>query len=186
MKKRRNQKGFTLVETLVCILIIALLSAVTLTGIRTAWSVHEDALFESESEILANTINSALGDILHYSSYDSSSTGTSSVVLFTNQNYGILRGNIGVDRTTGRFFVKVTDTTNATKRVLINEKAYTNIKVKDFTMYFNNYNGLDNVDYTYNGSYTLVGPSGQEKKIDFVFRPVNGTTRSDENGTNQS
>ena len=172
MKKRRSKKGFTFVETLVCVLIIALLSAVTLTGIRAAWSAHENALFESESEILANTINTALGDVLHYSVYESTSKGTDGIVNISNQNYGILHGSIllGDD---GHFYIKVAQPKNATRLVLISDGAYTNIKVKDFTMYFNNYNGTADVDWAYHGSYTLVGSGGQTKKVDFVIRPIN-------------
>lgn len=175
MKKRRDRNGFTLVETLVCVLIIALLSAVTLTGIRTAWSTHENALFESESEILASTLNTAIGDILHYSNYEQvDGQGTEQIVYITNQNYGILRGTLM--QKNGKLYVKVGRNASASEVALVNDGAYTNITVSDFSMEYRNWEGGDNA---FHGSYTLNGRGGQTKQITFAFRPVNPDSEND-------
>lgn len=174
--KNRKKKGFTFVETLVALLIVSLLSAVVLTGIRSAWSVHDDALFASESEILASTINTALGDVLHYSSYDlNGSVATSDIVRISNQNYGILRGSIEADDGNGKIYIKVSDDENSSRLVLISDGAYTNIKVKDFKLlYMSHGQEPDIPEGTFYGSYTLEGADGQTKKITYAFQPING------------
>ena len=175
--KNRKKKGFTFVETLVALLIVSLLSAVVLTGIRSAWSIHDDALFASESEILASTINTALGDVLHYSSYEQSgSQGTSEIVRISNQNYGILRGDIEADD--GKIYIKVSDDKNSSKLVLISDGAYTNIKVTDFSLkYMSHDQSTDYPEGTFYGSYTLEGTDGQTKKITYAFQPINGKVK---------
>ena len=171
--KNRKKKGFTFVETLVALLIVSLLSAVVLTGIRSAWSVHDDALFASESEILASTINTALGDVLHYSSYDlNGSQGTSEIVRISNQNYGILRGDIEADD--GKIYIKVSDDENSSRLVLISDGAYTNIRVTDFSLkYMSHSQSADYPEGTFYGSYTLEGAGGQTKEITYAFQPIN-------------
>ena len=92
--KRRKKKGFTLVETVVVTLIVAMLSALLVTGIDTAIRIRSNELFASESELLASTLNTALGDVLHYSSYDGDEAG---VPTFTNPGYGIFSGYLLVE-----------------------------------------------------------------------------------------
>lgn len=171
--KNRKKKGFTFVETLVALLIVSLLSAVVLTGIRSAWSVHDDALFASESEILASTINTALGDVLHYSSYDlNGSVATSDTVRISNQNYGILRGSIEADD--GKIYIKVSDDENSSRLVLISDGAYTNIRVENFKLLYMSHDYGNVPNNTFYGSYTLKGADGQTKEITYTFQPING------------
>ena len=177
--KKRIKKGFTFTETLVALLIVALLSAVVLTGIRSAWSVHDDALFSSESEILASTINTALGDVLHYSSYErNGSTATGSIVKISNQNYGILRGSLEVDD--GKLYIKVSDDEQSSKLVLISDGAYTNISVTSFRLSYMAYDGGSVPKGTFYGSYTLTGAGGQTKEIQYAFQPINTEVRDGE------
>ncbi len=164
--KNRKKRGFTFVETLVALLIVTLLSMAVMTGIRIAWNAHEKALFSSESEILADTINTSLGDLLHYASYDGADTdGT---VQFSSQEYGVLNGSIWIDK--GRLYVKTSSDEKASQLRLINEGAYTSIDIDAFQMTY------DSEKNQFTGSYTLKGGKTQTKEITFTFASINQPT----------
>lgn len=161
--KQRKTKGFTLIETLASMLIIAMLSICLTAGTTAALHARSNQLFASESEILADTLNTALGDILHYASY-SGKNGKN--INITNQNYGIFTGRIVVKD--GRFYVQdrpVTDA-NCTLLSLTGSGAYSGMTIRDFKMEY-----ADNV---FSGSYTIAGSrTAQEKEVTFAFRALN-------------
>ena len=161
--KNCRMKGFTFVETMVSLLIVTLLSVTVMTGIRIAWSVHENALFSSESEILADTINTSLGDLLHYASYDQ--TDPDSTVQFSSQEYGVLKGSIYIDK--GRLYVKTSSEEKASQLRLVNEGAYTSIDVETFRLSY------DSENNQFIGSYILKGSKAQTKEITFTFESIN-------------
>ncbi len=161
--KNRRKKGFTFVETLVALMIVSMLSLVVMTGIRTAWNAHDNALFASESEILADTINTSLGDLFHYASYDKTEDGT---VRFSSQEYGVLRGTMVVDDK-GRLYVMTTESETGSKLQLVNDGAYTNITIEEFKLDY------DSTNAVFTGSYTLMGSRDQSKEFTFTFAPVN-------------
>ena len=66
MKRQRNRRGFTLAETLAALVVVVLLAMSVQIGTMTALRARTVSRFQSESEILAATLNSALGDMLHY------------------------------------------------------------------------------------------------------------------------
>ena len=66
MKRQRNRRGFTLAETLAALVVVVLLAMSVQIGTMTALRARTASRFQSESEILAATLNSALGDMLHY------------------------------------------------------------------------------------------------------------------------
>ncbi len=164
--KNRRKKGFTFVETLVSLLIVTLLSLTVMTGIRVAWNAHESALFSSESEILADTINTSLGDLLHYASYDQ--TDTDGMVQFSSQEYGVLKGNIYVDE--GRLYVKTSSEEKASQLRLVNEGAYTNIDIDVFQLSY------DREKNQFSGSYILKDSKAQTKEVSFTFESINRPT----------
>lgn len=162
--KLRKKKGFTLVETVVVTLIVAMLSALLVTGIGTAIRIRSNELFASESELLASTLNTALGDVLHYSSYDGDEAG---VPTFTNPGYGIFSGYLLVED--GRILIsdRPASDSGAALLTLTGGGAYTDLSVTSFTMSYEN--GI------YTGSYDIQGSSpNQQKTITFAFRPING------------
>ena len=162
--KLRKKKGFTLVETVVVTLIVAMLSALLVTGIGTAIRIRSNELFASESELLASTLNTALGDVLHYSSYDGDEAG---VPTFTNPGYGIFSGYLLVED--GRILIsdRPASDSGAVLLTLTGGGAYTDLSVTSFTMSYEN--------EIYTGSYDIQGSSpNQQKTITFAFRPING------------
>ena len=62
---RRASRGFTMVEMLAALLIVALLSGVVATGVGVAFNVQKQATFASQSAVLSDTINSALSEAYH-------------------------------------------------------------------------------------------------------------------------
>lgn len=64
--KLRNKSGLTLMEMLVSILILTMLVVGMGTGMNTALEVYKKSNFESKSATLADTVNTAMSDVLHY------------------------------------------------------------------------------------------------------------------------
>lgn len=165
--KKRWKAGFTAVEMLVVVLIVSLLTAGIITVSGAAVNVRSNELFASESEELAMTLNTALGDMLHYA------TGVKNderkqVVGLTNLNYGIKNGSFLLQN--GQLYLNTTTATAENNRTLplVSAGTYTNMKLESFTITY------DKTQNLFEGSYEIKGPrDNQKKKIDFVFRPMN-------------
>ncbi len=67
MVKNRKNAGFSLIEMLVCILILVFLIMGIGVGMDAGSQIYRDATFESDSATLAGILNTNLGDILRYS-----------------------------------------------------------------------------------------------------------------------
>lgn len=63
----RKKSGFTMVEMLASLLILALMAAGMSGGMSAALNVYQDSVFESDSTSMAATVNTALEDLLRYS-----------------------------------------------------------------------------------------------------------------------
>jgi prepilin-type N-terminal cleavage/methylation domain-containing protein len=167
--KPRTTRGFTLIETLVALLIVTLLTLSIVAGTSAAVSIHGESLFASESQILSSTLNTALGDVLHYAAY-APEASDGDTTAFSNPGYGILNGHFVEED--GRLYINPSQTSDggaATRLTLVSTGAYTNLKVENFFMDYDEELGL------FVGRYAITGRDGaQLKTISFVFRPVNG------------
>jgi len=67
MKKLKNNAGFTLVEMLAVVLILVILTMGMGKTMDAGVRIYRDATFESDSATLSGILNTALGDILRYS-----------------------------------------------------------------------------------------------------------------------
>ena len=67
-KKLKSNRGFTLVEMLVALAIVVMLSLMMSYGVSVGAAVQRESTFVAESDVLASTINTALGDVLRYAS----------------------------------------------------------------------------------------------------------------------
>ena len=67
-KKLKSNRGFTLVEMLVALAIVVMLSLMMSVGASVGAQVQRESTFVAESDVLASTINTALGDVLRYAS----------------------------------------------------------------------------------------------------------------------
>ena len=173
MKRQRNRRGFTLAETLAALVIVVLLAMSVQMGTMTALRTRTASRFQSESEILAATLNSALGDMLHYATC-AKYIATSGLVYINNPGYGIVNGQI-LDRG-GRLYVNATanisvDSEDATLLTLTGAGAYTDLTVSGFKMLYDKDNCL------FYGSYEINGPEQAKKTIDFAYRSLNEEPR---------
>ena len=173
MKRQRNRRGFTLAETLAALVIVVLLAMSVQMGTMTALRTRTASRFQSESEILAATLNSALGDMLHDATC-AKYIATSGLVYINNPGYGIVNGQI-LDRG-GRLYVNATanisvDSEDATLLTLTGAGAYTDLTVSGFKMLYDKDNCL------FYGSYEINGPEQAKKTIDFAFRSLNEEPR---------
>lgn len=108
-KKLKSNKGFTLVEMLVALAIVVMMSLMMSVGASVGARVQREATFVAESDILASTLNTAVGDMLRYSTIyttddvDASNNNalfqtmedtTKKYCLFDNDGYGISGGKL--------------------------------------------------------------------------------------------
>ena len=173
MKRQRNRRGFTLTETLAALVIVVLLAMSVQMGTMTALRTRTASRFQSESEILAATLNSALGDMLHYATC-AKYIATSGLVYINNPGYGIVNGQILAKD--GRLYVNATtglsaSDPNAALLTLTGAGAYTDLTVSGFQMLYDKDNCL------FYGSYEINGPEQAKKTIDFAFRSLNEEPR---------
>ncbi|MEG2176816.1 MAG: type II secretion system protein [Oscillibacter sp.] len=159
--KTRRSRGFTLTETLAAVLILTLLTGVIAVGISAAVRAKTQLLFTSESDLLAATLNTALGDVLHYATEPVTEDKT---VSFTNANYGVLHGQLLCDAESGKLYLQPS-AAPGDRFTLVSDGAYTNLKVSDFQLAY--------ADGLFTGSYTITGGDEQAKTIPFYFRPLN-------------
>ena len=113
MKKLKNAKGFTLVETLTCMLMLVILGGICSTGMEFAMKCYQETVFESNSQTLASSLEVYMSDILRYAT-DVKTTGSADadgykvVTGFTNPVYQMYEGMIAVsteDETSGKMVI---------------------------------------------------------------------------------
>lgn len=104
MKKLKNNSGLTLVETLVALFILVMMIVGMDTVMDSSMRVYDEATFEADSSIMANIVNTALGDVLRYAEdvdtadgqafVDASGTNIPNNVqfVFTSYDYGMMSG----------------------------------------------------------------------------------------------
>ena len=173
MKKLKNQKGFSLVEMLVCVVIVLLLAGICTTGSNLALDSYNKSLFESNSQMLQSTLDMYLGDILRHSTLEVETTpllnGNKEVKSVTNTSYGMYEGWIdslcdGTEK--GQIYIhKKGDDITGVK--LLSEKVYSNtLKISGFTL---EYNETENyIKGGYKIESTVI--SGLEKECSFAYR----------------
>lgn len=110
-KKLKSNRGFTLVEMLVALAIVVMLSLMMSVGASVGAKVQRESTFVAESDVLSSTINTALGDVLRYSTvtqagatpegadptYEQESilkNEAGDKLLITNDGYGVNKGAI--------------------------------------------------------------------------------------------
>ncbi len=131
MKKTRANAGFTLMEVLVTLVIMVLLAVGIGIGMNSGTVAYQKSIFDSNSAMLADTLNTSLGDLLRYSQ-DVRPDGTGGFV-FTNREYGVRDGYF-CDTDGG--IVKIYDSYSKTEMALVNSGAYPDLKITDFSVEF--------------------------------------------------
>jgi len=172
--KKRKKGGFSLVELLAALLIMALLAVLVSTSVNAAVVSYRKNVFVSESEVLASTVNTAMSDILCYAKYVTENNNHE--VVFINANYQIVVG--------GHFFLNngyicylpyEGDPTD--KTMLVSSGAYTSLYIKDLSVEFQK-DSADEKSYSgiFNVSYTICSKilPGAEKKVSCSYRSLVG------------
>jgi Tfp pilus assembly protein PilV len=166
IKKCLNIGGFSLFESMVALLIISILTIGITTAVNAAASIYKKSLFVSEGEVLAATIDTALSDVLRFSSSVSEEDGK---IQITNENYSVVKGHFVLKK--GWLYLNLTDekadgADDAPLVALINGGTYTSMKIDSFTL---NYK-----DGVFSGSYVIQSKddSNLRKKYTFIFRTL--------------
>ena len=172
MKKLKNQKGFTLLEMLACIVTLLLLVGICTVGTDVAMNSYNRSMFESTSQMLESTLNMYLGDIVRHSSLELDTTVAGDekpIEKITNPSLGIYNGRFELSGD-GRIYIYKTDA-DPVSVMLLSEKVYTKaLKIKDFELKYNE------VEKYVTGSFTIESTvvADLKKTCDFKYRMVTG------------
>lgn len=130
--KARAKAGFSLIEMLVTLLIMVLLVIGIGVGMNSGASAYKTSIFEANSSMLADIVNTNLGDMLRYSQ-DIRVDGTKGV-MFTNLDYGIKDGyfyQVGAGR---KGVLRIYDSERGSTVELVNSGSYPELEISDFVI----------------------------------------------------
>lgn len=166
MKKLKCKKGFTLVELLACIVTLLLIAGIVSTGSNIAMRSFNQSTYESNSQMLEDTLDMYLKDILrHARLIETDEEGK--VVEFTNATYQIYEGMIVLDEETS--YLKYVTTEGGREVMLIAENMYAGtLYLSDFEL---------NYDYEkkyFKGSYNIKSTMLEdvERHCEFTCRTI--------------
>lgn len=127
--KLNHRRGFTLIELVCAMLVMALLGMVVSIGISTAVRVQREATFIAHSDVLTATLNTSMSDVLRYSVVNTQKTEelNDGRIYFSNQEYMISDGYIFVDEN-GQVAVCMND--EGKVRYFISKGTYTGLEVQ--------------------------------------------------------
>ena len=154
----RRSRGFTLVETLAAVAILVILIATMSLGLASASDTYRISLFDAESATLADTVDTALGDVLRYAAWEREDR-------FTNPDYGVSGGRLFLKE--GKLCINPSpldeDAEGLRITPLISDGAYSNLELSGFTLSYE--------DGVFRGSYTIAS-EGISREIEFCFRTL--------------
>lgn len=142
MKKLKNAKGFTLVETLTCMLMLVILGGICSTGMEFAMKCYQETVFESNSQTLASSLETYINDILRYAT-DVQTGADGKVTGFTNPAYQMYEGMIAVStagETEGKMVIYTRPEGESARKqfLIVGEGMYAeNMYIADFTLKYN-------------------------------------------------
>lgn len=172
MEKLRSRAGFTLIETMITLLILVILVMGMDSGMQTAVRVYKEATFFADSHSLASMLDTSLGDVLRYSEkifpaedLENQMGGEISCV-FTNAEYGMKNAYIDWNLNR-RPCLWLRNTENSTSVDLLNGGAFPDMTVTEFTYRFDGtkyvvnftISSLDNTQhYAVEREYLVLNP----------------------------
>ena len=153
MRKRMNNKGFTLIEMLVCVATLMIIGLICTTGVDMALNSLRVVNFESNSQMLESTIDIYISDILrHATEVENTAEG----VRFTNDAYYIKKGILKVDTSVTKKgdagYLICESSYGPTPQVMIaNKGTYAdNLYIRGFNLRYDESSGI------FTGSYQIV------------------------------
>lgn len=167
-KKIKNNKGFTLVEMLVCVLTLLLVAAICTTGTGISIKGYQQSRFESDSQMLQSTIDLSLSDLFRYATTINEVDG---IIVFSNVHYEMNNGTIQIenigDNGEGRFSVKKNTVSSSVP--MIGDSVYAeNLYVSDFVLTY------DSSTRVFSGSYKIKSTimNDAERTCQFTYRSI--------------
>ncbi|MBQ2901237.1 MAG: type II secretion system protein [Agathobacter sp.] len=175
MKKLKSRNGFTLIEMLACVVVLLLIGGICSAGMSLATRSYNESIYESDSQMLEDTLNLYLCDILRHATSvqteGDEAVAEKNVISFTNVAYQIYDGHIEVSERTegsgGTFLVY--ESSNGQGAMIVGENVYAGtLYISDFVLKYNpekNY---------FTGYYTIQSEvvEGLEKKCEFTCRTI--------------
>lgn len=164
----RRNGGFTLVEMLSALIVLTLLTGMVVMGVNLGMKTYREATFESESEILAGTINSALSDPFRNMTYTQDDQGVRTYsIVYRDDAAGSTVISPSLHAEGGQVYIQGTNT-SGNGIALLNGKAYSDCKVTDIQ--------LDSCDSAMvKGTFTIqstLDANLVKENIDFSFVPI--------------
>ena len=169
MNKLKQNKGFTLIEMLACVIVVLLLTSVCGLAMNLALQSYKSNVFESDSQMLESTINTYIADVLRHTS---SVSVEDDVVKITNNAYMVHRGHIGtleVAEGDGARLVLYKDEETGSYSLLVGDASYSDgLYIADFTLTY------DEVTGVFTGSYTIksTAVASANKVCNFAYRRI--------------
>ena len=156
---KKSQKGFSMMEMLVCTLILLLVGGICATGMGITVKGFQDSKFETESQMLESSLNLLFSDIFRYATDVEG-------ISFTNADYDMKDGTIVVN-SAGHF--QIQGGTGGTTKMLVDEGVYgADLRISNFKL---NYNGATGI---FSGTYDIKSNARSElsRACDFSFRRI--------------
>ena len=168
MKKlKKNQKGFSMVEMLVCVVTLLLIGGICSTGMGISIKSFQESRFESDSQALESTLSLLFSDIFRYATEVNTETG----VQFTNIEYEINNGTIIIGTEEGEhkdcFLIQKNPTGG--NQMLVGENVYAeNLYVSDFLLSYEETTGV------FTGNYKIKSKVRDDlsKDCSFSYRRI--------------
>lgn len=162
MKKLKQNKGFTLVEMLACIVTLILICMICSTGMNLALRSFQRSVFESDSQMLESTLNMSLSDMLRHATDIKTENG---VLVFTNTSYGLYDGTI--DLSTDKYLVYTNE--GGTGSMILSKDAYSEtLYIDTITLVY------DKNTEVFTGGYTIKSTllNDLQRHVDFTCRNI--------------
>lgn len=162
-RKLNSRKGFSLLESMAALMIVSILTVGIVTCTNAASRIYYKSLFVSEGDILAATIDTALSDLLRFSS-EITVKKKGDEISFTNANYSIIQGHLFLKD--GWLYINQTDTKldfaeDAPVAVLLNNGTYSSMEISSFTLKYQ--------DGVFSGTYEIKSKKDEALTKDYSF-----------------
>ena len=189
MNKIRNKTGMTLMEMMTALLIMVLLVMGIGVGMDSGSRIYREAVFESDSAMLAGTLNTSLGDILRHSCEIRENEGVFETFsgdyllkedvgfVFTNYEYGIQDAYFYTpiyEDGTSKGVLQMKNLRNAEVTELLNKGAYPQLAVSNFEITYVIEDEAGREGY-FDISYTIhsTADDGKMRDVECVIRKMN-------------
>ena len=165
MKRLLNKKGFSFVEMIAAIAVLALMGVGLTTGLGAATDTYTDMMFTANAQVLEDSINTAFANTLRYAS------DVKDNAHFASDEYPsmLLGGHVECNSQGRIMLVADDDTVTEQSSWLLSDKTYTGYKVTDFSLTYASSTGM------FNCTYRITDGSHAKTDCGFVYRNIEGS-----------